>query len=698
MTPSSSNSTESVFILESDALQTIPRAFMLFSENLDEKASIVELQNEIWNKRLKTNQSFVDGYWVKVIIKNITKNASVGFNHNWNREKRIIVSYNSVAKEYPYWKFRSNPALGYGRILGQYNIQIPSGETVVIYNFFRSKPFDRYYGTSGGLDRVTIGSWENVRFRENFRVASSTIFVSVSLAFGLYYLFIFLVSGGNNLWLSLAIFQASITILITQSSGWYLGVPSWISNSEISFCFYSLLFILLIQFFRKSLELEKDYKKIDSTFLVVSIFYAFAFILNLYTGIGWPGPEQLDLVKYPPDNLGPGLIKLKFLVIPFFFVMLTSVVISLLGWIKGKATAKFMFFSFMLPVLSIPIILTAYALFGFTWVTMLIGSTSAGFLFLLMFITFGLAVAQQINDLKQLALVQQVQLTQAYQRFVPKQLLQNLKKESILDVNLGDQVNMEMSIMFSDIRAFTSISEKMNPKENFGFVNSYLNEMGPIVRNHNGYIDKFMGDGIMALFPKNPNDAVQSAIKMQEQLVIFNQSSLIFRGNPIRVGIGINTGKMMLGTIGEADRMEGSVISDAVNLAARLEELTKLYKSKILISDDTLKRLKTDMFVTRLVDFVAVKGRNSAVKVYEVLNAEQEKILNVRLKTLEIFSRAIHLYKEQNIKDSLGLFKQCRELDLDDGAVDYYINKCESLLRDGWDKENWDGINRMEFK
>ena len=124
-----------------------------------------------------------------------------------------------------------------------------------------------------------------------------------------------------------------------------------------------------------------------------------------------------------------------------------------------------------------------------------------------MFITFGFAVAQRMNELKLLALEQQMRLTKAYQRFVPKQLLSSLEKESILDVQLGDQVQKEMTILFSDIRSFTTLSESMTPDENFSFINSYLSRMGPLVREHHGYIDKYVGDSIMALFDRTPDDA-----------------------------------------------------------------------------------------------------------------------------------------------------------------------------------------------
>ena len=124
----------------------------------------------------------------------------------------------------------------------------------------------------------------------------------------------------------------------------------------------------------------------------------------------------------------------------------------------------------------------------------------------------------------------------------------------------------------------------MTPDENFSFVNGYLKRMGPIVRAHDGYIDKFLGDGIMALFNRSADDAISAAVKMQQDLLVYNNEAESKGAQTINIGIGVNTGTMMFGTLGEADRMEGSVISDAVNLAARLEMLTKLYQAKVLVS------------------------------------------------------------------------------------------------------------------
>ena len=198
----------------------------------------------------------------------------------------------------------------------------------------------------------------------------------------------------------------------------------------------------------------------------------------------------------------------------------------------------------------------------------------------------------------------------SYARFVPYEILHFLGKESIVDVKLGDQVEGEMTVLFADIRSFTSLSEKMSPKESFDFINDLLSEVGPTIRRSNGFVDKFIGDAVMAIFPEKADDAVRAAIAIRKRLALHNAQRLARGQIPVEVGIGIHTGKLMLGTIGEKERMEGTVISDAVNTAARLEGLTKRYGVNIIISGDTLSRLEQlGKYSHRILDRVKVKGR-----------------------------------------------------------------------------------------
>ena len=172
------------------------------------------------------------------------------------------------------------------------------------------------------------------------------------------------------------------------------------------------------------------------------------------------------------------------------------------------------------------------------------------------------------------------QLNKAYERFVPGQFLQYLEKSSIIDVELGDQVQLEMSVLFSDIRDFTTLSESMTPEENFKFINSYLSRMEPAIAENSGFIDKYIGDAIMALFSGEADNAVKAGISMLHRLIEYNQHRANSGYKPIKNGIGINTGFLMLGTVGGQNRMDSTVISDAVNLASRGEvsDVTNFYR------------------------------------------------------------------------------------------------------------------------
>ena len=209
-------------------------------------------------------------------------------------------------------------------------------------------------------------------------------------------------------------------------------------------------------------------------------------------------------------------------------------------------------------------------------------------------------------------------MNQALVRFVPQNFLSYLQRDSIVDVALGDQVETDMAVLFTDIRSFTPLSESLTAAETFEFINSYLHEMGPLIRQHNGFIDKYIGDAIMALFPKS-EDAVMAGLSLLQKLKVFNAHRIIQGKKAISIGVGIHTGRVMLGTIGEADRMEGTVIGDTVNLAARLENLTKKYKLSFLISEACKDQLSNQsLWSVRFVDSVIAKGKSVPTNIYEV--------------------------------------------------------------------------------
>lgn len=147
----------------------------------------------------------------------------------------------------------------------------------------------------------------------------------------------------------------------------------------------------------------------------------------------------------------------------------------------------------------------------------------------------------------------------AYQRFIPKEFIEILNKKDIIKVKLGDYFELNMTVLFSDIREFTSISEKLTPKENFEFINSYLKLVAPIIKKQGGFIDKYIGDAVMALFPNDPNNALIAAKNILEELKSLNLQRSDENKEPIKIGIGLNTGNVIIGIIGEEKRMDATV-------------------------------------------------------------------------------------------------------------------------------------------
>jgi class 3 adenylate cyclase len=279
----------------------------------------------------------------------------------------------------------------------------------------------------------------------------------------------------------------------------------------------------------------------------------------------------------------------------------------------------------------------------------------------------------------------------AASRFVPFDFLCFLDR-SILDVELGDQVQKEMTIMFADIRGFTNLSEKMTPQENFNFINSYYGKISPTIRNHGGIVDKYIGDAIMALFPQETAEtALQAAIQLQHEVSDYNKHRRSSGNQPIEVGIGLHTGKLMLGTIGEPKRMETTVISDAVNLAARLEGLTKLYGVSILISGETLFNMDSTNYNYRYLGRARVKGRNEPVSVFEVYDAEPAAIVKLKKQAKTQFELALLLYTQKEFTKAKQIFQKILENNLQDRAAKMYVDRCEYYQRHGV-PEAWAGI------
>jgi adenylate cyclase len=215
---------------------------------------------------------------------------------------------------------------------------------------------------------------------------------------------------------------------------------------------------------------------------------------------------------------------------------------------------------------------------------------------------------------------------EAFFKFVPIQFLEILgyQNENYAEVELGKSVEKELTVLFSDIRSFTSLCEMIPSDEIFNFLNEYLSHMSPIIRKHNGFIDSYIGDSIMALF-SDADSAMEASIEMLSTLKIYNKSRFEAGTLPLAIGIGLNTGKMILGTLGESYRLQTTVIGDTVNVAARIESLTKDLSTNFLISEHTKNALSNpEKYKLNEIEAVALKGRLDDSRIFDVGLAKKQ--------------------------------------------------------------------------
>jgi len=289
-------------------------------------------------------------------------------------------------------------------------------------------------------------------------------------------------------------------------------------------------------------------------------------------------------------------------------------------------------------------------------------------------------------------------LNKALSRFVPKAFLKALGKEDLLQLELGEHMYGEMTILFSDIRAYTQHAEAMTPQEVFNFTNGYHNRMAPIIRKHHGFVQQFQGDGVVSVFPGSADDALQAALAIQEKVTSYNQERAAKGRNPIRVGVGLHTGPLMVGILGDSERWESGVPSDTVNTAARMEGLTKHYGVSIVFSESTWSCLKDPKrYHQRFLDKVRVKGKEQPLSIYEVFDADPKELLQRKLETASIFEKGQHYYTAREFAEAAKCFIDVLTAIPEDLTVKLYLQRASQCLLEGV-PEDWESIQRMEKK
>ena len=288
-------------------------------------------------------------------------------------------------------------------------------------------------------------------------------------------------------------------------------------------------------------------------------------------------------------------------------------------------------------------------------------------------------------------------LYQRTERFVPKKFLEIIKRENIEEVRLGDSAKREISVLFNDIRSFTSLAENRSPEEAFAFINRYWKFMAPIIRKYDGYIDHYQGDAILAIFANRPRDAVLAAISMMKALGDFNKVQAEHHDVAISMGIGISTGPAMLGIIGEEERQVSGLISDVANTAARVEGLNTFYNSRILLSDTTARDLPTNLkTLFRKVDKVRLKGKKHITEIFEYIEW-QDQLKTPLADYLELFSKAFHIYETGYFKEAESLFSRCLALYENDRTTQLLQQRCREFINSKAPSD-WDGAYTLTRK
>lgn len=262
--------------------------------------------------------------------------------------------------------------------------------------------------------------------------------------------------------------------------------------------------------------------------------------------------------------------------------------------------------------------------------------------------------------------------------------------------------DQRVSVLFSDVRNFTTMSEALGARETVSMLNQYFERMVDVILSHRGVLDKFIGDAVMALFgvPFNgqhdADDAVQVAIAMFDALRALNRERARTDKAPIDIGVGISTGTVVVGNIGSTKRMEYTAIGDPVNLASRLESATKYYGAGVLISDETRRDLTLKLRL-REIDLLRVKGKQEPVAIYEVIDYLSDETFPNLSRTVEIYGEGIQHYRGRAFKDALACFSEALTLMPADRPSELYVERCEHFVENPPPPE-WDGVWTMTTK
>ena len=253
-------------------------------------------------------------------------------------------------------------------------------------------------------------------------------------------------------------------------------------------------------------------------------------------------------------------------------------------------------------------------------------------------------------------------------------------------------------MVFVDIRGFTTISEDMDPRDNFLFVNAFNNRMGPVIRKNNGFIMQYLGDGFMALFPEGAQDALNASIEMHKVLQDYNKERSLKDRLPVRIGVGMQNGKLIMGITGDSERLDAAIISDTVNTAARIESLSKHYGTSILLTQECKDNLTNpDAFDFRYLGRVQLKGKTNPIDLYECIDGDEAPLRSHKLSNLGTFNHAMNMYFNKEFAMAAVAFQQIFKMNTEDQPAKLFLNRSARLITQEIE-DNWKGVETMTTK
>lgn len=526
---------------------------------------------------------------------------------------------------------------------------------------------------SNGTLQIPLWIWSNAHYieQEHHDVLLEGLFYGALLIMILYNGFIYL-SVRDSSYLTYVCYLTCVLLFAVSLKG--LGFeylwpdqPWW--NNKSNLVFAELGAVCMLLFARSFLQTPRNTPLLN--YLIATLILA-------------------SIASFPFIVLASHRVAALILAVQYVLTVVTVVVAAVLCLRRGFKAARLYLLAWVGVLASIVAwILNSINVIHSYWVGSYIFQIGTSIQVLL----FSFALADRITLLRQeresalkLQLAHSrrlVMMADMFEKFVPKQFLRRIAREGIENIQLGKAEEDTISVLFADIRGFTTLSESLTPQELLNFLNACFTRLDKVIHDHNGFIDKFMGDGVMALFEpgdqgQSAREAVTAAIEMQNAIQLYNEHRASCGYAPIAIGIGINTGSVIIGTVGSSERMDSTVLGDNVNVAARLQEMTKVFGVKILISEYTHDQLRDDpQFECRELGAVSVRGRQQPARLYEVMNADDPDLRQSKRSTRDLHEAGLAHFRNGDLAQAAQSWRDCLTLCPDDPVTHYWLQRCE---------------------